>query len=192
MEQPGLPIPGDRVVQLGSLPAAPVQVSLSPVSQSIGQHGSVLRPSLGPQPPGRTVLPPDRSRLGSVPGPGNWSLQVGPQRWVCRVSLQATLRLDCARPWAGPACSRSDAVREEGRWGSLDVVRRPPLPVSAPGFLLPSQGAPQPFPDQWAQMHAGRGPPSRGQAGRSAGVWARLKCGGSRADRASGEVEGLQ
>lgn len=152
----------ETVVQLGSLPAAPV-VSLS---RSPSPSAARLSAQALPQSPASWQdCPPllGRLRLGSVPKPGNWSLQVGPRRWgvqspFCKPPSDWTVR----GPGLGSSGSRRDAVREEGRWGSSDVVRPPlPLPVSAPGFLPSLARRPPAIPDQWAQMHAGRGPTSR-------------------------------
>ena len=151
----------ETVVQLGSLPAAPV-VSLS---WSPGPLAARLSAQALPRSPASWQVCPsflDRLRLGSLLKPGTWSLQVGPRLWgvqspFCKPPSDWTAR----GPGLGSSSCRRDAVREEGRWGSADVARPPlPLPVPAPGFL-PSHWSPPAIPDQWAQMHAGPGPTSR-------------------------------
>lgn len=96
------------------------------VSRAIRQHSLALRPLHGLQSLGRTVLPSRSPRswfsglCRGTPGTG-----------CAQPLLQATLRLDCARPLAGLVHSRRDAVREEGRWEGSDVAK-PPLPSQLP------------------------------------------------------------
>lgn len=114
-----------RASQLGPPPAGRGGQPLL-VSRAIRQHSLALRPLHGLQSLGRTVLPSRSPRswfsglCRGTPGTG-----------CAQPLLQATLRLDCARPLAGLVHSRRDAVREEGRWEGSDVAK-PPLPSQLP------------------------------------------------------------
>lgn len=176
----------ETVVQLGSLPAVPVvSLSWSPSPSAARLSAQAL-----PRSPASWQVCPsflDRLRLGSLLKPATWSLQVGPRLWGVQSPFCPQTGLLEAPGWAPPAPGATLCGRRAGgealTWRGRLSPSRSLLLASSPPI-----GAPQPFLINGPRCTQGRGP-SPGQAGRSAGVWARLN-GGARADRASERSRG--
>lgn len=128
----------------GGWSAAQVSWSTSSSAQLSGAHSA---PS-----PGRTVLSSLIAQVSALPKPGSWSLQMG----LTGLLLQATLRLDCARPLAGPVQLQAWCCVGGGQVGGSDVAQPPlPLPVPRAAASHPRPGAPQPFPINGPVCRAG-------------------------------------